>query len=305
METEKRKIFGKAGNNKLKMLAVVPAALAVVLMLVLASGFVQVPTATVTKEKLAEESHCPVCDYLQAQYSGEGDQWYFNGSQDDFNETYGGENGRAIWLSIFSPQPYCPGGSAVDAIIAEYEATGSLDGYFAPLYSYGISISSDISISQATPSQHLGRILFDATPVGGGIGGTSQITAGDGISQTVVKTHYTSADLGITYAEIYQRALDTRAYLNGGAYPSWAGNDPPKTNAIIDCIQFMMAGAGIAKCVIAPFILLSPILFGLPILIEILQVFANHPNMGPIAQAIFNTCVALVSAFRAGTGLPP
>ncbi|MCX6664470.1 MAG: hypothetical protein NT038_00175 [Euryarchaeota archaeon] len=289
------------------MLAIVPATLAVVLMLVLAGGFVQVPTASVTKEKLAEESHCPACDYLEALYSGE--TWGFDGSLEEFNEMYGEDGGREIMLVALTDMAACPGSSnPLDQIISEYQATGSLDTFFAPLYSYvipgSISGSSEISISQATSVQRSGRILFDATPVGGGgIGGT-HITGEDGISQTVIKTHYTYEDLGITYAEIYQRALDMQDWLDGGSYPDWAG-DPAWTNAQIDCWQMMMVGAGIAKCIILPIVLLAPLFFGLPLIVEILQVLGNNPELFEIGGTIWNFCVEALTALRLGFGLPP
>ncbi|MCX6666550.1 MAG: hypothetical protein NT038_10930 [Euryarchaeota archaeon] len=308
----KAKIFGNAGNSKIRALAVVPIALAIVFMLVVGPTLSTQQNATVVKNQLAPEEHCQVCDYLKTLYDGSGDSFTYNMTREQYvaKYGYGGEGARQFYQAAKAYMPYCDGASnPIDAIISEYEATQSLDNFFAPIYSYGIPISgsSEISISQAIPSQHSGRILFDATPIGGGgIGGT-QITGKDGISQVVVKTHYTYEDLGMTYAEIYQRALVMKAWLEeGGPAPTWMSEtDMEKTNAELDCIEAGMIVAGTAKCVILPIVLLAPLMFGGAFILKVIQVLSNFPELIGRAIGLYNACVALDSAFRAAVGLPP
>ena len=302
MEIENRKkIFGKKA-------VVAIGVIAIALMLTVGIVAVEYKNAAVTTKQLEPEETCQVCEYLKTLYDGADDPFTYNMTREQYVAKYGMEG--TFYAEAVADMASCPAGSnPIDAIIAEYNATGSLDTFFAPLLSYLSSSSSEgiVEVQSSPISKHSGTTSFDLQKVVIGDTIVKRPITEEDISAVDPTISYTAAELRASYPQFYQRALVIKEWLEeDGPAPTWmTETDWEKTQAELDCLMLTMFGASAVKCFVAPFIVASPILFGLPFTFIIVRFFAFRPDLLQMAGPIFQTCVAIDSLFRAVAGLPP
>lgn len=240
--------------------------------------------AVVDNYKLHNEI-CPACVF----FDGDGEEEFgFEGTQEEWLDKYGEEGGLVIICPLIS--------SVMQQIISEYETNGDLDDYFSGLYGYGMGCQDHV-VSSYTYDDQVSFGYIDVSEI-------ERITTPISDPSTSVKKHdgYSYDDLSMTYEEIYHRAQAVEAWCGGGAYPSWMTADD--MNAVIDCVQLILKGAGIATIAVAAYC--ANLFLKLDVAIAAIQAFWNF-GQGIIDFAIqtFQTCVQIVSQIRDGLGLPP